>query len=179
MRLAYITPFGQITTRFCANLKLKLSVAGSHANFMCSKSHSVKFRSPHHTTLAVYAFAILFGFLLFIFFSISIFVLNAGHAIDRLQPINKLNARIECILRSTCLRLSECRCYAIVSQLTKYGITHLVSERSLLVHFIHVCRETFFSDLFLHIMYSLFVFRMSDNVCRPPRQWRDVTFRLH
>lgn len=82
-----------------------------------------------------------------VFFLLVLFVLNAGHAIDRLQPINKMNARIQC----TAFYVCECCCYAIVSQLTKYGSTHSVSARSFISF--HSClQREIFLDL-VHILY--------------------------
>lgn len=85
-----------------------------------------------------------------VFFLLVLFVLNAGHAIDRLQPINKMNARIQCTTFYVC----ECCCYAIVSQLTKYGSTHSVSARSFISF--HSClQREIFLDLFTHFVFAV------------------------
>lgn len=114
-------------------------------------------------------------------FFFHLFILNAGHAIDRPQPINKMNARIQCThyTSTTCVRV--CLPCAIVSQLTKYGITHSNSVRAACVrrfHFIHVCREKSFPT-YLNYVFVVCIRCQTTCVVSSARQWRDDMFALH
>lgn len=85
------------------------------------------------------------------------FVLNAGHAIDRLQPINELNARSE---SNVWARVPQQRDRLSIDQIWIH--TFGVRARA---RFIHVCGEKFSADLFTLCIRCLY--SMSDDVCRP------------
>lgn len=118
----------------CANRILKLSIARMHTSCVKRVTRS---NLDHHNTL--YAFAISFGFF---------HVQNAGHAIDRSQPINEMNARI---------RLSVAASRESLNWPNMESHIRCARRR---FHFIHVYGEKLFSLFFL-LLFIRCVYSMS------------------
>lgn len=165
MRLAYITPFGQMDT--CLRESQIEIECRLHALFFCLKSHSVKFRKSPHLALA---FAISFGF--------DFRVQNAGHAIDRLQPINKMNARIPVsvtAMRSS-LNWPNMESHTRREQSLHRRLLHCRRRR---LRFIHVCEEKFLLDLHYDSVFVFDVRRRVSSAVRAPLTQRCAPISEH